>query len=109
VEVNYNPNLLGGKPAYRVINCLIMPNSAVRSGRVRTRQRRRLGRALPRIIMAAAVGWVLFFGYYIYRENSNDDQRAIANCIEEQNRNAVGSSGKEASAIAFMCARRASQ
>ena len=81
-----------------------MPNSAVSSDRVRTRRHRRRGRALPRIIMAAAVGWVLFFGYYIYRENSNDDQRAIANCIEEQNRNAVGSSGKEASAIALMCA-----
>jgi hypothetical protein len=61
---------------------------------------------LPRIIIAAAAGWVLFFGYYIYRENSNDDQRAIANCIEEQNRTAVGSSGREASAIAVMCARR---
>jgi len=83
-----------------------MSNSAVPSGRVRIRQRRRLGRALPRIIIAAAIGWVLFFAYYIYRETSNDDQRAIANCIEEQNRNAVGSSGREADAIAALCSRR---
>lgn len=106
VEVNYNLSLLAGEEPISGIYCFIMPNSAARSGRVRTRQRRRLGRALPRIIIAAAVGWVLFFGYYIYRETSNDDQRAIANCIEEQNRNAVGSSGREAAAIAAMCAHR---
>ena len=106
VEVNYNSNMLGRKPAYRAINCPTMPNSAVRSGRVRIRQRSRLSRMLPRIIIAAAVGWVLFLAYYIYRETANDDQRAIAECIEEQNRTAVGSSGKEAAAIALMCAHR---
>lgn len=81
-----------------------MSNSATRSGKVRLKPRRRLSRVLPRIIIAAAAGWVLFFGYYIYRETSNDDQRAIADCIEEQNRTAVGASGKEAGAIALMCA-----
>jgi|GEM_PF-4156169 len=59
---------------------------------------------LPRIIVAATLGWGLFLAYYIYRENSGDEQRAVAACIEEHNRNAVGSSGKEASAIALMCA-----
>ena len=82
-----------------------MPYSATRSGRVRTRQRGPLRRVLPRIIIAAAVGWVLFFAYFIYRETSNDDQRAIADCIEEQNRNAVGASGREASQIALLCAQ----
>ena len=85
-----------------------MANSEIPSGRVRIRQRKRRGRALPRIIIAAAVAWGLFLAFYIYRENSGDDQSAIANCIEEHNLNAVGSSGKEASAIAALCANSAS-
>lgn len=105
VGVNYNPSLLGEKPEYRVIYCLTMSNSATRSGRIRTKPRGRLSRVLPRIIIAAAVGWVLFFAYLIYRETSNDEQRAIADCIEEQNRNAVGASGQEASQIALLCAQ----
>jgi hypothetical protein len=82
-----------------------MSHSAARSGRVRLRPRRRLSRLLPRIIGAAAVAWAIFFAYLIYRENVVDDQRAIANCIEEHNRTAVGSSGQEAVAIAVLCAR----
>jgi hypothetical protein len=78
--------------------------SAARSGKVRIR-RSRFGRVLPRVIVAATLAWGLFLAYYIYRENSVDDQRAIANCIEEHNRTAVGSSGQEAAAIATLCAR----
>lgn len=82
-----------------------MANQAVRPGKVRLRPRNRLSRLLPRIIGAAAVAWVLFFVYLIYRENAVDDQRAVANCIEEHNRTAVGASGQEAVAIAALCAR----
>jgi hypothetical protein len=82
-----------------------MASPAVHSGRVRIRQRKRRGRTLLRIIFAAALGWGLFAAYQIYRDNTVSDQRAIANCIEEHNQNAVGFSGEEAAAIAALCSR----
>jgi len=80
-----------------------MPDPAVYPGRVRIRQRRRRGRALPRIIIAAALAWGVFLAFYIYRETSVDDQRAVANCIEELNRTAVGASSRDAAAIVALC------
>jgi hypothetical protein len=59
---------------------------------------------LLRIIIAALFAWGLFIGYRIYRGNSTDDQRAIANCIEEHNQTAAGSDGRDAVAIAALCA-----
>jgi hypothetical protein len=105
VAFNNDRNLFPARNKVWVMVGFTMPHSAARSGRVRLRPRRRLSRLLPRIIGAAAVAWVLFFVYLIYRENVVDDQRAVANCIEEHNRTAVGADGREAAAIAALCAR----
>lgn len=56
------------------------------------------------VIIAALAGWGVFLANLIYRENVVSDQRAIADCIEEHNRTAVGSSGQDAVAIAAACA-----
>jgi hypothetical protein len=63
---------------------------------------------LQRIIIAALCAWALLIGYWIYRENVVSDQRAVADCIEEHNRTAVGSDGKDAVVIAALCARNGS-
>jgi len=63
---------------------------------------------LPRIIIAAALAWGVFLAFYIYRGTSVDEQRAVADCIEEQNRTAVGSSSKDAAVIMAMCTRNRS-
>jgi hypothetical protein len=56
------------------------------------------------IIVAALFGWGLFVGYQLYRENSANSDRAVANCIEEHNRTAAGSDGRDAVVIAAICA-----
>jgi len=81
-----------------------MSDPAVRPGRVRIRKRRPLGRTLWAIIIAAALGWGLFLAHLIYRGTVVSDQRGVADCIEEHNRTAAGSSGQDAVAVAAMCA-----
>jgi len=82
-----------------------MSTTATGSSRVRIRKRRRLGRALQLVIITAFLGWGLFLANLIYQETVGNDQRAIAECIEQHNRAAVGSSGQDAVAIAALCAR----
>ena len=93
------------KAAAGIILAFTMASPAVPSGRVRIRQRRRRGRTLLRVIIAAALGWGLFVAYHIFRANTVSDQSAIAHCIEEHNKTAVGSSGQDAVAIAALCAQ----
>lgn len=81
-----------------------MSDPMVRSGRVRIRKRRRLSRTLWCIIIAATLGWGLFLADIIYHETVVSDERAVADCIEEHNRDAAGSSGQDAVAVAAMCA-----
>jgi hypothetical protein len=100
---------LPARPADWAIFYSTMPDPAVHSGRVRIRQRKRRSRALPRIIIAAALAWGVFLAFYIYRETSGDDQRAVADCIEEQNRSAVGSSSRDAATIVALCNRSPSR
>jgi hypothetical protein len=57
------------------------------------------------VIIAAMLGWGLFVANLIYRETVVSEQRAIADCIEEHNRTAVGSSGQDAVAVAAVCAQ----
>jgi hypothetical protein len=63
---------------------------------------------LPRIIIAAALAWGVFLAFYIYRGSSVDEQRAVADCIEEQNRTAVGSSSRDAAMVMALCTRNRS-
>ena len=75
------------------------------SGRVRIRKRgQRFSRPLRLIIIVALLGWGLFLANLIHQETVGNDQRAIAECIEQHNRAAVGSSGQDAVAIAALCA-----
>jgi len=75
------------------------------SGRVRIRKRgQRFSRPLRLIIIVALLGWGLFLANLIHQETVGNDQRAIAECIEQHNRAAVGSSGRDAVAIAALCA-----
>ena len=83
-----------------------MPPMAPHSGRVRIRKRgQRFGRPLRLVIVAALLGWGLFLANLIYHETAGSDQRAIADCIEQHNRAAVGSNGQDAVAIAAICAQ----
>jgi hypothetical protein len=76
------------------------------SGRVRIRKRgQRFSRPLRLIIIVALLGWGLFLANLIHQETVGNDQRAIAECIEQHNRAAVGSSGRDAVAIAALCAQ----
>jgi len=76
------------------------------SGRVRIRKRgQRFSRPLRLIIIVALLGWGLFLANLIHQETVGSDQRAIAECIEQHNRAAVGSSGRDAVAIAALCAQ----
>jgi hypothetical protein len=81
-----------------------MPVTATHSGRIRIRKRRRLGRALQLVIIAALFGWGLFLANLIHQETVGSDQRAVAECIEQHNRAAVGSSGQDVVAITALCA-----
>jgi len=83
-----------------------MSTTATGSGRVRIRKRgQRFGRTLRLVIIAALLGWGLFLANLIYQETVGSDQRAIAECIEQHNLTAVGSSGRDVVAIAAMCAQ----
>ena len=50
------------------------------------------------------VGWGLFLADLIYRQTAASDERAVADCIEEHNRPAAGSSGQDAVVVAALCA-----
>ena len=76
---------------------------------VRIREkRRRKRRLLPRLIAATVVAWGLFIAFYFYHDSASEAQRAMADCIQEHNPTAVGSSGEEARAVAALCASTAS-